>query len=152
MMSREITTVEQLRKFVPILPIVAVVILFACFFLPKSAASIMQVNTTNRQKVYECCVNKSDVSGEGVVLTPDEQNEFLDHLSEVRLKKAIDASGNGFPAIDYVITVTKSNGAVVSAGISTEGFFYLNDGDHYQMQKGSYEELSTFLQGLPYSE
>lgn len=151
-MSREITTVEQLRKFVPIIPLIAVVVLFVCFFLPKSAASIMQVNTVNRQKVYECCVNKTDVSGEGLVLTPDEQNEFLDHLSKVRLKKAIDANGNGFPAIDYIITVTKSSGAVVSAGISTEGFFYLNDGDNYQMQKGSCEELIAFLQSLTYSE
>ena len=151
-MSREITTVEKLRKFVPIIPIVAVVVLFVCFFLPKSAASIMQVNTTNRQKVHECCINKADVSGAGMTLSPDEQDEFLDLLSKVRLNKAIDANGNGFPAIDYIITVTKSSGAVVSAGISTEGYFYLNDGDNYRMQEGSYEELSTFLQGLPYGE
>ena len=151
MMSREITTVEQLRKFVPIIPLIAIVILFVCFFLPKSAASIMQVNTVNRQKVYECCVNKADVSGEGLVLTPDEQNEFLDHLSKVRLIKAIDTIGNGFPTIDYIITITKSSGAVVSAAIRTEGYFSL-DGETYQMLNGSGEGLIQFLQSLPYSE
>lgn len=149
MMSREITTVERLRKFVPIIPIVAVVVLFVCFFLPKSAVSIMQVNA---QKVHECCINKADVSGAGTNLSIEEQDEFLDLLSKVRLNKAIDTNGNGFPVIDYIITVTKSSGAVVSAGISTEGYFFLNDGEIYRMQKGSYEELSTFLQGLPYGE
>ena len=151
MMSREITTIEQLRKFVPIIPLIAIVILFACFFLPKSAVSIMQVNTINRQKVYECCINKSGVSGAGMTLSPDEQDKFLDLLSEVHLNKAIDNERNGFPTIDYIITITKSSGAVVSAAIRTEGYFSL-DGETYQMLNGSGEGLIQFLQSLPFTD
>lgn len=134
---------ESLRKYTPIVAALAIVLLVAFFFLPKSAASVMRVDAA---KVTACCVSAGAATDAGTELSADDTAALVQLLRDARIKTASHTADNGLPAADYAVTVT-SGGKAVSFTVSSEGYLFF-DSSHYQMKRGG-DELIQFLQSLP---